>query len=426
MCRSRLLCAGFGSSRSATNGSTNIARPSTRARIRPPSPAGSVTSSAGAAQPNVSAPLVKRPGRSQPTRSGRMVDAVEDKVRLLADADPKTKAALYASLGVSLCYEHDRRVVTVEARQPGHVHNERVGGTTRHPKHTCPVESMAPCSLRRELLLAVYRVERAQLRNRRASARGRAPVGRDPFVARHGPRAAGLLEQLDRALAVEIESPTADRPQRRVASASGSGGGAKRPSTIQPPGRRCPRQLRSARVSASSARKKVGTQTQSYSSSSSTSATSCFRSVTRSSSEASATFARPRSRRRIPCIDADDPCGRPDAGGRDGQQTDTGPDIEERVDFTQLRVRCDQHRDHRRAATPTVEDDRIGVCPAGFTRRMIERSVGLTQVQAGVQGHHRLLLRRKLVEIAEARCDRHRAAGPRRSPGAPPRPIASA
>jgi hypothetical protein len=51
-----------------------------------------------------------------------MVDAVEDKVRLLADADPTTKAALYASLGVSLCYEHDRSVVTVENRQPGHVH----------------------------------------------------------------------------------------------------------------------------------------------------------------------------------------------------------------------------------------------------------------------------------------------------------------
>ncbi len=64
-----------------------------------------------------------------------MVDAVEDKVRLLADADPKTEAALYASLGVSLCYEHDRRVVTVEARQPGHVHNERVGGTT-HTRST--------------------------------------------------------------------------------------------------------------------------------------------------------------------------------------------------------------------------------------------------------------------------------------------------
>jgi hypothetical protein len=59
-----------------------------------------------------------------------MVDAVEDKVRLLADADPKTKASLYASVGVSLCYEHDRRVVTVETRQPGHVHNERVGGGT--------------------------------------------------------------------------------------------------------------------------------------------------------------------------------------------------------------------------------------------------------------------------------------------------------
>jgi hypothetical protein len=70
-----------------------------------------------------------------PDEIRRMVDAVEDKVRLLADADPKTKAALYAGLGISLCYEHDRRVVTVEACQPGHVHNERVGGP-RTPRFT--------------------------------------------------------------------------------------------------------------------------------------------------------------------------------------------------------------------------------------------------------------------------------------------------
>jgi hypothetical protein len=52
---------------------------------------------------------------AHPDEIRRLVDAVEDKVRLLAEADPKIKAALYASLGLSLCYEHDRRVITVAA-----------------------------------------------------------------------------------------------------------------------------------------------------------------------------------------------------------------------------------------------------------------------------------------------------------------------
>ena len=60
----------------------------------------------------------------------RMVDAVEDKVQMLADADPVTKAALYASLGLSLTYEHDRRAVIVEARPDISCANERVGGGT--------------------------------------------------------------------------------------------------------------------------------------------------------------------------------------------------------------------------------------------------------------------------------------------------------
>jgi site-specific DNA recombinase len=60
----------------------------------------------------------------------RMVDAVEDKVQMLAEADPSTKAALYASLGITLTYEHDRRVVTVEARPESPCANERVGGGT--------------------------------------------------------------------------------------------------------------------------------------------------------------------------------------------------------------------------------------------------------------------------------------------------------
>lgn len=59
-----------------------------------------------------------------------MIDAVEDKVRMLAEADPITKAALYASFGLTLTYEHDRRVVWVEALPTALGTNERVGGGT--------------------------------------------------------------------------------------------------------------------------------------------------------------------------------------------------------------------------------------------------------------------------------------------------------
>jgi len=57
-----------------------------------------------------------------------LIDAVEDKVRMLANADPITKAALYTSLGLTLTYEHDRRVVRVEALPTALGTNERVGG----------------------------------------------------------------------------------------------------------------------------------------------------------------------------------------------------------------------------------------------------------------------------------------------------------
>jgi len=57
-----------------------------------------------------------------------MIEAVEDKVQMLAKADPTTKAALYASLGITLTYEHDHRMVSVEV-QPAHaVMNVSEGG----------------------------------------------------------------------------------------------------------------------------------------------------------------------------------------------------------------------------------------------------------------------------------------------------------
>jgi hypothetical protein len=64
-----------------------------------------------------------------------MVDVVEDKVQMLAEADPSTKAALYASRGITLTYEHDRRVVALETRPESPCANERVGGPST-PKVT--------------------------------------------------------------------------------------------------------------------------------------------------------------------------------------------------------------------------------------------------------------------------------------------------
>jgi site-specific DNA recombinase len=65
-----------------------------------------------------------------------MIDAAEDKVRMLTDADPSTEAALYASFGLTLTYEHEHRVVRVEALPTALGTNERVGGTT-HSLSTC-------------------------------------------------------------------------------------------------------------------------------------------------------------------------------------------------------------------------------------------------------------------------------------------------
>ena len=50
-----------------------------------------------------------------------MIDAVGNTVLMLAEADPTTKAELYASLGITLTYDHDRRAVTAEAQPLSHV-----------------------------------------------------------------------------------------------------------------------------------------------------------------------------------------------------------------------------------------------------------------------------------------------------------------
>jgi hypothetical protein len=49
---------------------------------------------------------------------------------MLGDADPATKAALYANLGINLTYQHDRRTVLVEPRPTEPCASVCVGGGT--------------------------------------------------------------------------------------------------------------------------------------------------------------------------------------------------------------------------------------------------------------------------------------------------------
>jgi hypothetical protein len=56
--------------------------------------------------------------------------ALQDVASLLATAEPKFKTEVYAELGVSVAYDHERQVVTVEARPKGARANGRVGEGT--------------------------------------------------------------------------------------------------------------------------------------------------------------------------------------------------------------------------------------------------------------------------------------------------------
>jgi hypothetical protein len=57
----------------------------------------------------------------------RMIEQVEDGVKMLSEADPEAKNALYAALGIRLTYDPERNRVTVEA-QPSLRALGRVGG----------------------------------------------------------------------------------------------------------------------------------------------------------------------------------------------------------------------------------------------------------------------------------------------------------
>jgi hypothetical protein len=46
----------------------------------------------------------------------KMVESLGDVAQVLAEADPKEKAAVYADLGITLTYHPDQRKVVAEAR----------------------------------------------------------------------------------------------------------------------------------------------------------------------------------------------------------------------------------------------------------------------------------------------------------------------
>ena len=58
-----------------------------------------------------------------------MIEQVEDGVKMLSEAEPEAKNALYAALGIRLTYDPERKRVTVEA-QPNSWGLDRVGGGT--------------------------------------------------------------------------------------------------------------------------------------------------------------------------------------------------------------------------------------------------------------------------------------------------------
>lgn len=59
-----------------------------------------------------------------------LVLSLKDIVAVLATADPKLKAEVYAELGVSVTYDHERRLVSVAAGPPSPCTTERVGEGT--------------------------------------------------------------------------------------------------------------------------------------------------------------------------------------------------------------------------------------------------------------------------------------------------------
>ena len=123
--------------------------------------------------------------------------------------------------------------------------------------------------------------------------------------------------------------------------------------------------------------------------------------------------------RRVPDVDADDGRRGPHVRRADREQAHPRAHVEEARDVGEVGVcRLDRGRHHHRAATPPVEDDRVGERPACRTSGRFEELVGLVHVEPGEARDDRLLLRRQLVEADEPGRLEHAASASATSGGA--------
>lgn len=72
-----------------------------------------------------------------------IVASLKDHLRVLADADPATKATLFANLGLSLTYHPNRQTVSVEA-DVSHVDKSVSEGGLSHLRHAKPSSTSPP------------------------------------------------------------------------------------------------------------------------------------------------------------------------------------------------------------------------------------------------------------------------------------------
>ncbi len=74
-----------------------------------------------------------------------LVTSLKDIAAVLATADPKLKAEVYDELGISVTYDHDRRVIRLESRPETPWARVSVGG----PDYAKPEWRIRPVDLRR-------------------------------------------------------------------------------------------------------------------------------------------------------------------------------------------------------------------------------------------------------------------------------------
>ncbi len=71
--------------------------------------------------------------------------SLKDHVRILAEADPKTKTALYRELGLSMTYDPDRKVVAVEMDVSGSPPRSTGESRVRKSVSERGLEPLRPC-----------------------------------------------------------------------------------------------------------------------------------------------------------------------------------------------------------------------------------------------------------------------------------------